>query len=82
MLNPDVAALASMSETELQAAAVDLCARGLLTCTRGRPGEDGATYGLAWLPLDEPERYPPEVRARHIENMRRLGALPDEDSGP
>ncbi|WP_206609473.1 hypothetical protein, partial [Thiohalobacter thiocyanaticus] len=38
-------------------ALVELCDRGLLTCTRGRPGEAGATYAVAWLPLDDPESY-------------------------
>ncbi len=48
---------------------VELCDRGLLTCTRGNPGEYGATYALAWLPLDNPEQYSNEVRERHSANM-------------
>jgi len=47
-------------------------AHALLTCTRGRPGEIGATYALAWLPLDEADRYPTEVHQRHAANMRAL----------
>ena len=50
----------------------ELCARGLLTCTRGVPGELSATHALAWLPLDDPERYSAEVRERHAKNMARL----------
>jgi hypothetical protein len=50
----------------------ELCARGLLTCTRGAPGELGATYALAWSPLDDSESYPAEVRECHAENMARL----------
>jgi hypothetical protein len=65
--------------TRLRSALVELCRRGLLTCTRGRPGEDGATYALAWLPLDRPEDYPLEVRARHDANRR---ALTGEESRP
>lgn len=64
--------LHGLTEQEVRAAVRDLCARGLLTCTCGEPGEDGATYALAWLPLDDPESYPPEVRERHAENMRRF----------
>lgn len=55
-------------------ALIELYARGLLTCTSGKPGEDGATYALAWLPLDDPERYSAEVRERHAENMLRFSA--------
>ena len=57
---------------ELQGALVELCECGLLTCTRGEPGSDGATYALAWLPLDNPEDYSQAVRDQHAENMRRL----------
>ena len=57
--------------------AVDLCARGLLTCTHGHPGEPGATYALAWLPLDESEKYSPAVRRRHARNMRRFARKGD-----
>lgn len=64
--------LHGLSADELREAVRDLCERGLLTCTRGEPGDDGATYALGWLPLDEPERYPVSVRERHAGNMRRL----------
>ena len=59
---------------ELHGALVELCEWGLLTCTRGEPGSDGATYALAWLPLDSPEDYSQAVRDRHAKNMRRLNA--------
>ncbi len=67
------AAQLGMSPNELRAAITQLCDRGLLTCTRGKPGDDGATYALAWLPLDEPESYPAEILRRHEQNMRKLG---------
>lgn len=53
-------------------ALLELCDRGLITCTSGAPGEPDATYALAWLALDDPRRYPAEVRCRHTENMRRF----------
>lgn len=59
---------------ELQGALVELCERGLLTCTRGEPGSNGATYALTWLPLNNPEDYSQAVRDQHAENMRRLNA--------
>lgn len=52
-----------------QASLAELCERGLLTCTSGEPGEPGSTYAVAWLPLDNPEQYPEEVRERHDRNM-------------
>lgn len=61
-----------LADSELRAGLAELCRRGLLTCTRGRPGEIGATYALAWLPLDEADRHPTEVRQRHAANMRAL----------
>lgn len=60
------------ASTELETALAELCERGLLTCTTGRPGEEGATYALAWLPLDNPDQYPAEVQDRHARNMKRL----------
>lgn len=65
--------LDGLSGSALSAALVELCERGFLTCTRGEPGTDGATYALTWLPLDNPEEYPEAVRDRHAENMRRFG---------
>lgn len=56
---------------------VELCDRGLLTCTRGSPGEDGATYAVAWLPLDNPDLFSDEVRERHNANMERFRLLGD-----
>lgn len=67
------AAQFGMTPHELQVAITLLCDRGLLTCTRGQPGDDDATYALAWLPLDEPESYPAEIRKRHERNMQKLG---------
>jgi hypothetical protein len=59
---------------ELHGAVVELCQCGLLTCTRGEPGSNDATYAVAWLPLDDPEDYSQAVRDQHAENMRRLNA--------
>lgn len=68
--------LHGLTAVELRAALVELCDRGLLTCTRGEPGLTDATYAVAWLPLDQPENYSQAVRDRHAENMRRLKAEP------
>ena len=59
-------------------AAVELCQAGILTCTRGDPGEPGATYALAWIPLDDPDQYPSEIRDRNAANLSRL-LNPDHD---
>jgi hypothetical protein len=40
-----------------------------LTCTRGEPGADEATYALAWLPLHNPGAFPEVARERHARNM-------------
>ena len=70
--------LQGLNAVELQAALTELCDNGLLTCTRGEPGADGATYAVAWLPLDNPEQYSLEVRKQHDQNMRRrLGGDPE-----
>ena len=61
-----------LSEADLRHAAVELCQAGILTCTRGDPGEPGATYALAWLPLDNPDQYPVEVCERNAANLARL----------
>lgn len=55
---------------EFVAAVTELCERGLITCTRGRPGDADARYAVAWLPLDHPERFPQSVRDKHAANMR------------
>lgn len=68
----------------LSEALVELCERGLLTCTSGRPGAANASYGLGWLPLDDAESFPEGVRRLHAQNMRRLGLAahkPDTDKG-
>lgn len=65
-------ALGSMTEAEFRIAIAELCDRGLVTCTSGTPGDDDATYALAWLPLDDPEKYPSHVRELHSCNMRAL----------
>ena len=64
--------LPPLANSELRESLRELCRRGLLTCTRGRPGDANATYALAWLPLDGPEQYPLKVRERHARNMRIL----------
>lgn len=61
-----------MTRAQFRRSMRELCDQGLLTCTRGRPGDDDATYALAWLPLDQPESFPEDVRRRHAENMLRL----------
>jgi hypothetical protein len=63
---------AALDDAEFKAAVIELCERGLLTCTRGRPGDDGAAYALAWLPLDNPDDYPADVRRQHAENLRKF----------
>lgn len=75
--------LHGLSEHEVRDALRELCARGLLTCTRGEPGADGATYALAWLPLDDAAAYPPTVRRLHERNRQRLDAsgLPFPSTG-
>lgn len=62
-----------------QASLVELCEGGLLTCTRGTPGEPGSTYAVAWLPLDDPEQYPQDIRDRHEANMKTYAAQVDCD---
>lgn len=62
----------NMSAAQFTESVKECCERGLITCTRGEPGTEGATYALAWLPLDNPESFPPEVRERHAANMVRL----------
>ena len=68
----DLFDLRGLNADELRAALIELCERGLLTCTRGNPGDDGATYAVAWYPLDHPEDYPLSVQELHAENMRRF----------
>jgi hypothetical protein len=65
--------LDGLDADELRAALVELCERGLLTCTRGEPGMEGATYAIAWLPLDDPEQFSDEVREKHAANMAKFG---------
>ena len=67
-----LARLSSISESKRRAAIVELCESGLLTCTRGRPGENGATYALGWIPLSNPEDFAIEIRIRHAQNMRKV----------
>jgi hypothetical protein len=54
-----------------------LCRWGLVTCLEGIPGEPGARYRAASDPLQDPERYTPEVRRRHAENQARWKRLCD-----
>ena len=65
-------ALEMLTADEFRAAITELCDRGLITCTRGVPGDDDATYALAWLKLDNPERYPATIRELHALNMQAL----------
>ena len=67
------AALGFMTGAESRPAVAELCDRGLVTCTGGAPGDDDATYALAWWPFDDPRKYPANVRDRHTRNMRALG---------
>jgi len=53
-------------------ALIDLCECGLITCTTGTPGSPDATYALGWIPLDQADHFPKDVRERHAENMRRV----------
>jgi hypothetical protein len=75
MLNLD-----GLNAVELRAALIELCESGLLTCARGEPGSDDATYALAWLPLDNPEQFSESVRKQHAENMRKFGRTGEEVS--
>ena len=68
----DMIELPGLTADEVRAAAIELCARGLLTCTHGQPGEDDATYAMAWLPLDDAHLYPASVRELHALNMQAL----------
>ncbi len=61
-----------LPERQLRTAAVQLCNKGLLTCTHGQPGDDDATYAVAWLPLDNPEQFSEEIQERHRRNMKRF----------
>lgn len=72
--------LANTDGNDERAALAELCERGLVTCTRGVPGERGSRYALAWVPLDNPEQYPESVRRRHAQNMSRLGHRIDEQN--
>ena len=72
VVNRDVIELPGLTLEEIRAAAIELCARGLLTCTRGQPGDDDATYAFAWLPLDDAHVYPANIRELHSQNMQAL----------
>lgn len=61
-----------MSRAEFKAAIHELINRGLITCTSGTAGEDGATYALAWLPLDNPNQFPEFIRRIHADRMLKL----------
>ena len=71
-LTSALANVSSMSREEFRTTMAELCERGLLTCTHGRPGEDDARYAFGWLPLDRADQFPAEVRERHRINMLRL----------
>jgi hypothetical protein len=72
VLSSALTGFSGLTREEFRARMAELCERGLLTCTRGRPGDDDATYALGWLPLDGGNQFPPEVRERHRANMLRL----------
>ena len=61
-----------MTRAAFVVAVHELIARGLIVCTSGTPGDDDATYGAAWLPLDCPEQYPEFIRRLHADRMRKL----------
>jgi len=61
-----------LPEQHIRTAAIQLCKKGLLTCTHGQPGDDDATYAVAWLPLDNPEQYAAEIQERHRRNMEKF----------
>lgn len=67
--------LAGLTGAEMRSALIELCRRGLVTCTQGEPGEEGSTYAVAWLPLDNPDRYSQAVRQHHRRNMERFAWL-------
>lgn len=67
-----LAAVARMPLAQRRRALIELCGHGLITCTRGSPGDTDATYALGWKPLDDADRYTEDVRRRHAENMLRL----------
>jgi len=69
---PDFFDLSDMTEAEFCAGINELCASGLITCTRGQPGADDARYAIALFPLDNPEQFSQEVRDRHAANMLRI----------
>ncbi len=66
--------LGRLGKRRLQAATVELCEAGLLTCTRGEPGADDAMYALAFYPLDNPRQFTSEVQARHKRNLQAFMA--------
>ena len=71
-LESALAVLHRMTKSEFKAGMAELCERGLLTCTHGRPGDDDATYALGWLPLADPAQFPAGIRERHAANMLKL----------
>jgi hypothetical protein len=62
-----------MNKREYYAARKEACDAGFLTLTSGDINDDNATFALGWMPLDNPETFPMEVRERHAANMRKLG---------
>jgi hypothetical protein len=73
---PALPDFSKMTQAEFVAAVTELCEKGMVTCTRGTPGADGAQYALAWLPLDNPQNFSAEIRARHALNMQRMNVAP------
>jgi len=62
---------------ELAQLFIELCDQGLLTCTHGQPGSTGASYALAWLPMENAELHSAEVQRQHAANMRRFKSSDD-----
>ena len=56
------------------AARKEACDAGFITLTSGSIEDDNATFALAWLPLDNPDKFTQEVRDKHEANMRKIGA--------
>jgi hypothetical protein len=71
---PTLPDFSTMTQAQFVASMTELCEKGMLTCTRGNPGEDGAQYALAWMPLDHPENFSAEVREQHAANMLRIAS--------
>ena len=68
----------NMTKREWLRAMHELCDGGLLTCTRGKVGDDDATYALAAFPLNDPDRFPADIQELHLRNMAKFGGCNTE----